>query len=243
MQAAIKLDHQLLAVQDEHTVHAMLELTAPPPPEGSERPPLNLAAGHRPFRGHGRAQARRGQGQRRLLGPPLNAVDVGRRRCGIEVLASKEEWEVATGLLRLWGRLGVPRVAQFDNGQTIAGHHRHLALAARLCLHLGIRVRFIPFAEPWRNGVVEHFNEVFDKRFFRTERFRDLAHLVERAAGFETFHNTHHRYSALRGATPEEWERRLGFVPTHPLPGPRSPPSCPAGDWSSSCDWSARTAW
>ena len=157
----------------------------------------------------------------------LNAVDVGRRRCGIEVLASKEEWEVATGLLRLWGRLGVPRVAQFDNGQTIAGHHRHLALAARLCLHLGIRVRFIPFGEPWRNGVVEHFNEVFDKRFFRTERFRDLAHLVERAAGFETFHNTHHRYSALRGATPEEWERRLGFVPTHPAPGTEVPTELP----------------
>lgn len=143
----------------------------------------------------------------------LNAVDVGRRRCGIEVLASKEEREVAFGLLRLWSRLGTPSVAQFDNGQTIAGNHRHLALPVRVCLHLGVRARFIPFGEPWRNGVVEHFNEVFDKRFFRTERFKDLTHLVRRAAEFETFHNTHHRYSALKGATPEEWERRIGFVP------------------------------
>lgn len=142
----------------------------------------------------------------------LNAVDVGRRRCGIEILPNKEEREVARGLVGLWSRMGVPKVAQFDNGQTIAGRGRHLALPVRSCLHLGVRVRLIPFEEPWRNGVVEHFNDVFDKRFFRAERFRDLAHLTERAAAFEAFHNAHHRYSALKGATAVEWERRLGFV-------------------------------
>lgn len=157
----------------------------------------------------------------------LNAVDVGRRRCGIEVLTSKEEREVAAGVLRLWTRLGLPKVAQFDNGQTIAGHHRHLALPARACLHLGVRARFIPFGEPWRNGVVEHFNEVFDKRFFWTERFRDLAHLAGRAAEFEAFHNAHHRYSALKGATPEEWGRRIGFVPTLLDPGLELPTELP----------------
>jgi len=157
----------------------------------------------------------------------LNGVDVGRHRCGIEVLPSKEEAEVAIGLLRLWSRTGLPKVAQFDNGQTIAGRGRHLALPVRLCLHLGIRVRLIPFGEPWRNAVVEHFNDVFDKRFFRTERFRDLRHLAARAAEFEAFHNTHHRYSALKGATPEEWERRLSFVPRLLDPGFQLPTSLP----------------
>lgn len=157
----------------------------------------------------------------------LTAVDVGRRRCGIEILRSKEEREVAAGLLRLWSRLGVPTVAQFDNGQTIAGHHRHLALPAMVCLHLGIRARFIPFGEPWRNGVVEHFNDIFDKRFFRTERFRDLAHLVRRAGEFEAFHNARHRYSALKGATPQEWERRIGFVPTTLQAGLEPPTELP----------------
>jgi putative transposase len=161
-------------------------------------------------------------GPRHLMGAvpfhALNALDVGRRRCGIEILASKEEREVAAGLLRLWSRLGVPTVAQFDNGQTIAGHHRRLALPTLACLHLGVRARFIPFGEPWRNGVIEHFNDIFDKRFFRTERFKDLGHLVRRAGEFEAFHNAHHRYSALKGATPQEWERRIGFVPT--LAGP-----------------------
>jgi hypothetical protein len=39
-------------------------------------------------------------------------------------------------------------------------------------------VRCIPFAEPWRNGVVEHFNDVFDKRFFRTEPFPRVPQFV-----------------------------------------------------------------
>ncbi len=157
----------------------------------------------------------------------LNAVDVGRRRAGIEILPSKEEHQVAGGLVRLWRRLGIPGVAQFDNGQTICGRGRHLALPVRVCLDLGVRARFIPYGEPWRNAVVEHFNDVFDKRFFRTERFRDIRHLAERARAFEAFHNTHHRYSALKGHTPEEWEGRMRFSPRLPDPGYRLPEGLP----------------
>jgi Ca-activated chloride channel family protein len=43
MKASVRLEHQLLAVESEHTVHAMLELVAPPAPEGAARPPLHLA--------------------------------------------------------------------------------------------------------------------------------------------------------------------------------------------------------
>ena len=111
---------------------------------------------------------------------------------------------MATGLLRQWSRLGVPTVARFDNGQAIVEQYRRLVLPVRACLHLGIRARFIPLGQPWRNGVVEHFNDVFDKRFFRTERFGDLQHLVRGARDFEAFRNAHHGYSALKGATPKE---------------------------------------
>lgn len=143
----------------------------------------------------------------------LNAVDVGQRRCGIEILTSKEESAVAEGLVLLWKRLGVPEVAKFDNGLTLQGRGRHLALAVWVCLAAGVRVRFIPFAEPWRNGIIEHFNDVFDKRFFRTEKFNSLEHLRQRATSFEDFHNSHHRYSALKGLTPDERKARLNFVP------------------------------
>jgi hypothetical protein len=168
----------------------------------------------------------------------LNAVDVGHRRCGIEVLTSKEEGEVATGLLRLWSRLGLPTAAQFDNGQTIAGHHRHLALPARACPHLGIRARFTPFGEPWRNGVVEHFIDIFDKRFFRTERFRDLAHLARRARSSRS------SITLTTGTRPSTEPRRRngstgsGSSPPFWTPRHGSPPKCPGAGWWSLCGWS-----
>ena len=40
--ASLRLDHELLAVERDHVVHCMLELTAPPVP-GTVRPPLHLA--------------------------------------------------------------------------------------------------------------------------------------------------------------------------------------------------------
>ena len=43
MDATVRLDHELLAVEGEHTVHAMLELVAPAAPEAKDRPALNLA--------------------------------------------------------------------------------------------------------------------------------------------------------------------------------------------------------
>ena len=43
MKATVRLDHELLAIEGEHTVHAMLELVAPAPEKGKERAPLHLA--------------------------------------------------------------------------------------------------------------------------------------------------------------------------------------------------------
>lgn len=143
----------------------------------------------------------------------VNAVDLGLRRGGIQIVRTKQEPDITAALIALWARLGIPRVAKFDNGTTLSGMGRTLAQPVRLCLALGVRPRFIPFGEPWRNPVVEHFNDTFDKRFFRTEVFRDLAHLRRRAAAFAAFHNTHHRYSVLAGKTPAEHQAELGFTP------------------------------
>jgi len=52
-------------------------------------------------------------------------------------------------------------------------------------------------------------------------------HLREQTAVFEEFHNTHHRYSALKGATPEEWQRRQGFTPRLLDPGSSLPTQLP----------------
>src|SRR5436190_22122474 len=42
LSASLRLNHRLLAVEREHSVHCMLELTAPPAPDDAERPPLHI---------------------------------------------------------------------------------------------------------------------------------------------------------------------------------------------------------
>jgi putative transposase len=133
----------------------------------------------------------------------LNTIDLGSHRCGIEIIENSSDEQVAAALVSLWERLGVPARQQFDNGGPFVAP-KGLGLIVRLCLHQGVTPRFVPPSEPWRNGTVEHFNDTFDKRFFRQERFDSLAHLRERALDFETFHNANHRYRATNGRTPAE---------------------------------------
>ncbi len=148
----------------------------------------------------------------------LNVVDIGRRAAACELQAGKTDAETAASLIRIWGRLGIPKRLKLDNW-LIAQHGRRLPRTVWLCLALGVIPVFVPFREPWRQGVIEHFNDTFDKRFFRSERFRDLSHLARRLLSFERFHNANHRYAALGRATPDEFAARLGFAPRLLAPG------------------------
>ena len=63
---------------------------------------------------------------------------------------------------------------QMDNLLPLRGSNRYphsFGLVIRLCLELGIQPIFVPIGEPWRNGIVEHFQNVFDKMFFRAQYF------------------------------------------------------------------------
>jgi transposase-like protein/sulfur carrier protein ThiS len=136
----------------------------------------------------------------------LNVMDVGSHRVGLEPLAHPTPKAYAGHLLHVWERLGLPEVAQFDNHPSFRGdigNGRVFGPVVRLCLALGVVVRYVPLKEPWRNGAIEHFNDVFDKSFFRTERFSDLPHMRRRGADFEVLHNATHHYSTLRGRTPD----------------------------------------
>ncbi len=46
----------------------------------------------------------------------------------------KEEREIASGLVRIWSRLGIPGRVKFDNGQSFQGGSGHLSLAVRLAV-------------------------------------------------------------------------------------------------------------
>ena len=60
----------------------------------------------------------------------------------------------------------------------------------------------IPIREPWRNGIIEHFQLNFDQMFFRSQTFVDFNDLFQKARDFEQFHNQNQRYSTLGGLTP-----------------------------------------
>ena len=163
-------------------------------------------------------------GPRHLFGAAkfhtMNLIDVGSHRVGNDIVTETRPAVLVQALCGIWGRVGVPSVAQFDNHANFRGGvppaWQHFSPIVAACLDLNVTARFIPLREPWRNGVVEHFNDVWDKSFFRTEVFTTIEHLRQENAAFVEFHNTHHRYSAHAGATPNQrWHDRL--CPTLPV--------------------------
>lgn len=146
----------------------------------------------------------------------VNAIDIARRKVAGEITTSRDAETICDAVIAIWQRLGVPQRLQIDNQQALAGARGRPGALVRLCLNHGVIPTFIPFGEPWRNGIIEHFNDTFDKKFYRTEAFDSINHVAERYKAFEAFHNATHRYSALHGATPNQTEQRLEFTPTPP---------------------------
>jgi len=136
-----------------------------------------------------------------------NIIDAYDRRCNINPMRVKTRKDITEALIRSWQMLGIPTYLQMDNMLQTQGSHRHphsFGLVIRLCLHLGIQPIFIPIKEPWRNGIIERFNNDFDKMFFRAQFFKNFVYLCQQAKGFEAFHNENHRYSTMHGKSPKQ---------------------------------------
>lgn len=155
----------------------------------------------------------------------LNCVDVHPHSAAIEIAPDQREVTLTAALLRIWGRLGVPRRLQLDNGKPFLLGSASLGEIVRVALHQGATPVFIPQGEPWRNGVCEQFNDTFDKRFFRSERFVDYERLIERALAFEHFHNANHRYRSNERRTPDQVS--ADFEPRFPVPFAELPEQWP----------------
>jgi len=169
-------------------------------------------------------------GPRHLLGADqfhaLNLIDVGSHLAGNDIVTELRPPLLARSLAAIWTRVGIPAVAQFDNHANFRGGiqpaWQYFSPIVATCLDLGVTPRFIPLREPWRNGIVEHFNDVWDKSFFRTEVFTGIDHLRAENTAFIEFHNAHHRYTAHGGATPNQiWQDRLH----RPLSNEYQPPT------------------
>jgi len=142
-----------------------------------------------------------------------NIIDAYDRRCCINPVARQTKSDILACLIRSFLVLGIPVYLQMDNKLPMRGSNRYphsFGIIIRLCLYLGIQPIFIPIGEPWRNGIIERFQDVFDKMFFRSQYFINFSHLVSQAKGFEIFHDNNHRYSTLEGKTPVE--KRSGDI-------------------------------
>jgi len=122
--------------------------------------------------------------------------------------------------------MGLPDFLQLDNELSFRGSNRYPrspGLIIRLCLHFGVQPVFIPVGEPWRNGIIEKFNDTYNKKFFRQQWFPKYATLKRQSKNFQRFHNKHHRYSCLKGKTPLEIVRADNFKPFTIAPGTKLP--------------------
>lgn len=162
----------------------------------------------------------------------LHSVDLVTGRCGVQQLPNRSSQPTLDALWAIWLRLGIPQHQQVDNEMVFYGsraHPRGLGPLIRLCLAMGVEPWFIPPAEPWRNGVVEKFNDRW-RQFGPLRQTLASRAAVDRANGaFEARHNAHYRYSKLGGRTPNAAlaasttpvrfpvEAR---APQHPLPKP-----------------------
>jgi len=135
----------------------------------------------------------------------LNVVDVATVRCGLHPSGSKTGQDVLDGFWAIWMRLGIPENIQIDNAMSFFGsptHPRGMGPLIRLCLHQGAEPWFIPMSEPWRNGLIEQFNDLYQQKFLAKVEMLSPDTLRKETLAFEQRHNSRYRYSKLRGQTP-----------------------------------------
>lgn len=143
-------------------------------------------------------------------------MDLLSHRVYIESQRTKQDQHVASSLLRSWKAIGLPDFLQIDNELSFRGSNKYprsFGLVIKLCLHFGVQPVFIPISEPWRNGVIEKFNDTYNRKFFRRQWFHSYLYLKRQSKNFQSFHNKNHRYSCLKGKVPIDYIRQHSFVP------------------------------
>lgn len=164
----------------------------------------------------------------------LNIIDTATVRCGLHPSLSKASQTVLDGFWATWKKIGIPERVQIDNAMSFFGSLRHprgMGPLIRLCLHNGVEPWFIPMAEPWRNGLVENFNERYQQRFLGKVVMTSVEDLRSGSLAFEQRHNGRYRYSKLKGDTPLKAltasNTKLRFptreqAPQHPIEKPEA---------------------
>ena len=134
----------------------------------------------------------------------LNVVDTATVRCGLYPSLSKSGQSILDGIWAIWTRMGIPKYTQIDNAMSFFGsptYPRGMGPLIRLCLHNDVEPWFIPMAEPWRNGMIENFNNRYQQMFLGKVIMATQGDLKTGSLIFEQRHNSRYRYSKLGGKT------------------------------------------
>lgn len=158
-----------------------------------------------------------------LIGPCY--LGAGKRYYGVSVISeltrtaktypkpNKSAKCVAQALVDFWKEFGMPDALQMDNELSFRGSNRHprsLGLVLRLTLSLGIVPVFIPIKEPWRNGIVERYNQTYERHVIKSVKCNSIEDLATASDEFAAFHSRNHRYSSQGSRTPEQMELLYG---------------------------------
>ena len=148
----------------------------------------------------------------------LTIISNDTRYAGVYPIVDKSALEVTRSVVSFWKQYSVPDFLQLDNELSFKGSNRHprgLGLLLRTALSFNVIPRFIPVGEPWRNGVVERFNQKVERTLL-LQTHNDFDELALHCSEFMTTHNTLHHYSTLGHKTPSEINGDLN-TPLSPL--------------------------
>ena len=148
----------------------------------------------------------------------MNIICNETRHAGVYPILSKSGEDITHSVLAFWKSYTVPDYLQMDNELSFRGSNRHprgLGLLLRTALSLNVTPRFIPVGEPWRNGVIERFNQKVEKTLLMQEH-DSFDELLRHSSEFVEVHNNSHHYSTMGHKTPAQMAEELG-LPAKPL--------------------------
>ena len=143
----------------------------------------------------------------------LNMIDVQTHSAFSKPIRVKSSEEIVKAIAEFWSEYQMPDALQMDNELAFRGSNRYprsFGSVVRFALSQGVAPVFIPIKEPWRNGIIEKFNNTYQRRFVSATLFANFMELSHETKQFIAFHNANHRYSAQGHMTPNEAFRLYG---------------------------------
>jgi len=142
----------------------------------------------------------------------FNLIDIETHFAMVWPVLGKSADHLIQGIITFWQNFGFPDCLQMDNELAFRGSNRYpraLGIILRFILSQGVIPLFIPPAEPWRNGIIEKFNDISQSKFITSQLFDNFEQLKGEAVNFSSFHNQNHRYSTQGNRTPNEMIRYM----------------------------------